>query len=64
MNGVTLMINEKNWDEAVANVEFMMKIAHEHPYSFFYISACLEMLDEYSKGNRSDDLYKEMMSLN
>ena len=56
--------NEKNWNEAVVNVETMLSIARDHPsYSFFYISACIGMLDEYAKGNRSDDLYKEMMNL-
>ena len=55
----------KNWESAVQYVARMCEEAKALPNNtgLFYCMSCNDMLGRYEQGERSDDLYMEMISL-
>ena len=56
-------IMDKNWEDALQNVNVMMGYASEIPMGFFYVAECKRMIRQYNNGDRSDELYEEMQNL-
>lgn len=52
------------WEEAAENCRFMMDEALQlGPTGYFYFKGCLKMLARYEKGERTRELFDEMMAL-
>jgi hypothetical protein len=53
---------EEEWAKAVENVRFMRCEAQLIPMGLFYVAECNRMLNQYAEGDRSDELYEEMIN--
>jgi hypothetical protein len=54
--------SEEEWEKALQNIKFMKSEAQMIPMGFFYVAECNRMLKQYEHGNRSDELYEEMIN--
>lgn len=57
-------ITEEMWNKAINNVKVCRSLACEIGFAgMFYITGCNEMLERYSKGERTLELYEEMIAV-
>ena len=65
MENTKTAITDKQWEEAVDNVKIMLGYAEsEKSWTMaFYISGCKSLLKRYENGERTPDLYEEMINL-
>ena len=56
-------ITDEEWEKAVEHVEEMRNMAVFIPTGFFYIQGCNGLLARYERGERTEELYKEMIGL-
>lgn len=54
--------SEEEWEKAVENIRFLRNEAKKILMGSFYVAQCDRMLREYEQGNRSDELFEEMMN--
>lgn len=54
--------SEEEWEKAVENIGFLRNEAKQILMGSFYVAQCDRMLREYEQGNRSDELFEEMMN--
>lgn len=54
--------SEEEWEKAVENIRFLRNEAKKILMGSFYVTQCDRMLREYEQGNRSDELFEEMMN--
>lgn len=64
MRGITMMIKhtKEEWEKAVENIKWLKSEAKLIPMGFFYVAECNRMLWEYEQGNRTDELFEEMIN--
>lgn len=62
---MSTVITDKHWEEAISNVKTMLDIAQkENSWTMvFYISGCKDLLKRYDSGERTEELYEEMINL-
>lgn len=54
--------SEEEWEKALQNIKFMKSEAQCIPMGFIYVAECNRMLRQYEQGDRSDELYEEMIN--
>lgn len=53
---------EEQWESAVQHIKYLKSEAQLIPMGFFYVGECNRMLRQYNDGDRSDELYEEMIN--
>lgn len=58
-------ITDVQWDEAVNRCQELLSLASSLPdgTGMFYVASCKNMLKKYLDGNRTKELYDEMINL-
>lgn len=60
-----IYINQKDWENALEHTHEMIKMASDLPDNcgFFYIKGCKQFLKRYLDGERTNELYEDMINL-
>ncbi len=53
---------KEEWEKAVENIKWLKSEAELIPMGFFYVAECNRMLLEYEQGNRTNELFEEMIN--
>ena len=56
-------ITDEEWEKAAEHTYRMLTAAISIPTGFFYVQGCKALLDRYESGERTEELYKEMIGL-